>query len=205
MMKRGIFVILFLSFLNFGRAQSRDALSVTAGVSLPNAPAQFYDYWSQGWGGSIQYSSRVEYFYGWSVSAEYNSFAFDPKRFLDHFFVIDPHAEIKGAASGIYSAYGAVEFYMPEFESFSVSPFVGFGGLLTTVSEANVTYTFKNTTVPSDTKFMFQFPYGIKIISLFSGDYNIFLEAKKNIGLNRLKDKNTDLVSIRAGLRMNLN
>ena len=204
MMKCVISVVSFLIVLSLGHAQSREAVSISAGMSLPNAPAQFYDYWSPGWGGSIQHSSRVEYFYGWSVSAEYNYFAFDSRKFLDHFSVVDPNAVINGASTSIYSGYGAVDFYLPEFESITVSPFIGLGGLYTSVSEADITYTFLNTTAPSDSKFLLIFPYGIKFMSRVSENYNIFLEAKMSVGLNRLKDKNTDFASIRAGVRLKI-
>ena len=202
MMKKILLLNLFLLLPSFGQYQR--SVSLSAGISTPTDPIVFYDYWKQGPGFSLQWEQRYDNRTGYLVAGEFNSFLFDKSNFVERMGITDRNAAIEGATTMILTAYGAATYSIRTNFGCSLEPFFGFGVMYVRVTGADVRYSFVTSTTDDKNKILLCMPYGIAIKTAITMDIDGILEVKKNTGLLRVKDQNTDFTSLRIGASMQI-
>jgi hypothetical protein len=195
-------LLLILCFCGIAAAQSVTGprLKVEAGVSVPQAPDQFYDYWSSGVHVSVTSLVRTVQEYTWFVSLEYNRFAFDDDRFLQRMNMSGSSTTVTGAVTTNSQLTGGLYYFLRPYEQ--VTPFFlgGAAAAFYHMSAATVQYPYLQQSQGSEFKFYLALQYGTGLSYPLTETADVVVTMKRTFGVKRDKTVNTDFTTFQTGI-----
>lgn len=194
-----IFLIWFSGIVS-AQSVTGPRLKVEAGLSVPQSPDQFYDYWSNGLHVSVTSLFRTVQEYTWFVSMEYNRFAFNDERFLKRMNMSGSGTTVTGAVTTNSQLTGGLYYFFLPYEQ--VMPFVLGGASVAFfhMSESTVQYPYQQQSQGSEFKFYLALQYGTGVSYPLTGTTDVVVTMKRTFGLKRDKTVNTDFTTFQTGV-----
>jgi hypothetical protein len=170
---------------------------ISAGVVVPTAPEQFYDYWKGGFQvmGGFELTGRPEFFQ--MVTAEANYIVFDQQRFFKRLGIENTNSSVSGAATYIFSVSYLFKYSFVEYKSFRPSFFAGIGCSDIFRSSAHIQYSSFPVTQAGKNSIVASVPLGASIV-VFQRENNIVeLNFTYTIGLSKSQIVNSNYACLK--------
>lgn len=197
---RKLFLILVLPFLFSANSFAQDYNNVYfgAGLTFPEGPSQFSDYYKMGFnvGGGVGFA--ISHTFSIVGDFTYNNFSFDQNKFLTDIGYNNSGISITGGSTSIYAISANMKFSLNRSQS-STFPYVigGIGYLNEATSDLTVSGGGTSVPVSGNSESAFYTQAGVGVDFVIGSTSLIFIEGKYAIGFT--KDKNTTFLPIRAG------
>jgi hypothetical protein len=193
-MIRHRYLLFFLIGVSFQYSEAQETTinrwHVAGGMTIPSSPAQFYDYWKNGFQvmGGAELSSESRYIQ--FITAEINYFPFDQSRFLKRLGIENSGSSVNGAGTFIFSAAYFIRYSFIEYQSFRPTFFAGVS--LSDIYRSSATMEYPNfpVTESSDNSFAVGIPFGFSFMVYQRGDNEIEVNYTYSLGI--LKNANAN-------------
>lgn len=201
-MKTYSYIVLTLLCFSYSSAQifSPDQVQITAGISLPTFPNEFYDYWMNGYGISGEFVFKTERQFDGTLSISYDRFAFDKVNFFKKLWLEENQPSFSGAVSSIATIGANVRYLIPGYKT--VRPFVSAGIVLlySYVSESTIGYEYSPVIQGTKSSSDLSIPIGASLEYSFKENIDIVVAAKHYYGMLGKKNDNTNFTTVRVGI-----
>ncbi len=194
-----MFFIIITSTFGYSQITAPDQIRIDAGLSIPNAPEQFYDYWTDGIHISAGTLYTTRYPYVGSISLGYNYFLFDKSQMEKKLNVLQGSTSVSGSSSTIYTLSSEMNYYFQGDPEFTPFVFAGLSFSYLYVSEATITYPLSEKKQHSSSKIFISFDFGGGVTYPISKGTDLVLSANHAMGLKKDKTVNTDFYTIAIG------
>lgn len=194
-----VFIILLTSTIGYSQITSPDQVKIGAGLSIPNAPEQFYEYWTDGVHISAGALYSARYPFVGSISLGYNYFLFDKSQMEKKLNVQQGSTSVSGSSSTIYTLSSEMNYYFQGDPEFTPFVFAGLSLSYLNVSEATITYPLSVKKQQSSSKIFISFDFGGGVTYPISEGTDLVLSANHAMGLKKDKTVNTDFYTIAIG------
>jgi hypothetical protein len=186
-MRHNGYAILILISLTFQQSPAQlgdvQRWHLSAGLTFPSSPDQFYDYWKQGFqimgGAELPGQSRyIQY-----ITAEVNYFAFDQQRFLQRIGLENTNTPMSGAGTYSFAFAYLIRYPFIEYQTFRPTIFAGVG--FSDIYRSSATIGYPNYTVSQDSynSVVATIPIGASIMVFESGDKGIEVNFTYSFGI----------------------
>ena len=196
---RHIFLMLIgLSYqLSFAQLGDVQRCHLSAGLTFPVSPDQFYDYWKLGFqvmgGAELPGQSRYIQF----ITAEVNYFAFDQQRFLKRTGIENSNTPISGAGTYIFGLAYLIRYPFIEYQTYRPTFFAGLGVTDILRSTATIDYLNDPITQGSYNSIVATVPFGISIRVFENGDNAVELNFTYSIAFPKKDDVNSNFTCLK--------
>jgi len=194
MIRRGYFFLLLIGIgyqKNLAQLDSVQRWHVSAGITLPSSPDQFYDYWKQGFQimGGVELPGQSRYIQ--YITAEVNYFAFDQQRFLQRIGLANSNIPTSGAATFSFAFAYLVRYTFIEYQTFRPTFFAGIG--CEDIYRSSATIDYPNYTVSQEgqNSITATIPFGAAIMLFERKDKAIEVNFTYSLGFPKKENINS--------------